>query len=150
MTRFEILKFLHVMGAVIWVGGAFVVVVLTAMSKRAPVDYRIGFADAIRKATAVFDLSSLMVLGFGIWLVIDVGPYRFDQAWIIIGIAGVALSIVLGLAFIGPNDAKMIASYEAGDTATGDARLERGLKVAGLYVAYLVFVVWAMVTKPGL
>ena len=149
MTKFQFLKFVHVLAAVIWVGGAFLILVLTVLSRRASVQYRHEFAKAIRGATWIFDLSSVLVLGFGIWMVLDADPYGFDQAWILIGIAGLVLSVLFGL-YVGPADKKMVARYEAGDSAAGDALLERIWKVSLVYVAFLLFVIWAMVAKPGL
>lgn len=98
----------------------------------------------------IFNPAGIVVLAFGIWMVLDLDVYEFSQAWIIIGIGGLAASALLGALYFGPQSKTLVAEYEAGDETAGDARLARVANMAVLDNAILFFVVWAMVAKPGL
>lgn len=151
MTKFEFLKFVHVLFAVIWVGGGFLALVLTIMSRRATPEYRLGLGRAMGKLSLrLLSPSAIVVLAFGIWMVLDADPFEFEQLWIIFGIAGVAISAFLGMGYLGPKAEKLVEVYESGDAAAGDALLDKIWRVALVDTAVLLFVVWAMVAKPGL
>ena len=60
----------------------------------------------------IFMPSSIVVLLAGIALVLE-GSWGFDQLWILIGLAGIAFSIVTGAAFVGPESGRMKALLES-------------------------------------
>ena len=151
MTRYEILKSLHLLGAVVWLGGGFMLQVLLGLVRRAgPEDLAAFTRSAERTSQRIFMPASFAVLAFGIWLVVD-GPWNFSDAWIGIGIAGYAVSALNGMINIGPTSRKMkeaIARRGAGDPTV--AALARRLNAWGwIDLAVLTAVVVDMIVKPG-
>lgn len=150
MEVFEIYKFLHVSAAIVWVGGGIFGAILTRRALSAPPEHTLGIArDMDHVSKRLFVPAALATLLFGILMVVDAEPYGFGQAWIIIGLGGVALSIAVGAGFLGPQSEKLVEELEAGDPSA-ISRLETVDKVALVDLAVLLIVVWAMVAKPGL
>lgn len=151
MTRYELLLFLHVATAVIWVGGATAVQFLAFRAGRAvdPLEmYRVS-SSAEWLATRVFVPASALVLVFGIALVLD-GPWSFDQLWIVLGLAGYAFSFLVGLLFLTPETGRIAKGIEAhGPThETVVARIRRILAVSRFELAVLFVVLLDMSLKP--
>ena len=71
MTRYELLLFVHVVAAIVWLGAATVVQIFAARANRAtdPMDMHRVAADAEWLALRVFIPASLVVLIAGLLLV---------------------------------------------------------------------------------
>src|SRR5690606_3154642 len=107
-------KFLHVGAAVIWIGGAFVMVVLGARADRAKTDAEIV---AIVRQVAwagerLFVPASIATLVFGL-VVAGLGNL-WAILWVILGLVGVAATIALGVGVLTPRAKKAEAGYAAG------------------------------------
>jgi uncharacterized membrane protein len=150
VSLFETLKFIHVLFAVTWVGGGIFLVVTVMRSRGGPLAHKLAMARNIEVAGRIFMISGIVVLAMGIWMVLDTSAYEFSQAWILIGLIGLLASALTGGRFFDPQAKALIAEYEAGDEAAGDARTARILRVAYLDQILLLVIVWAMVVKPGL
>jgi uncharacterized membrane protein len=151
LSYYEVLLFLHVAVAAIWIGGAFLFFLLVQRAKMAndPVlAERVG-AHVEWFAKRLFIPSSLAVLLFGILLTIE-GPWSFDQLWILLGLGGMAASFLLGVLVIEPTVKKMHAAIQAHGPAHPEAaRHNRRLDALGLLDLVILFtVVWDMVLKP--
>lgn len=150
MTRFDTFKFLHVLFAIVWVGGTVTTNVLGARLARADHGHRVGFSrDMEFVGMRVFTPAALLTLLFGVLNVTATELYDFGQAWIVIGLGGVAISAVLGMAFLGPQTKRLTADLEQASPAA-EPRMRRVAAVANLDMVVLLVVVWAMVAKPGL
>jgi uncharacterized membrane protein len=150
MSKLEWLKLIHVLAAILWVGGAMLVNIYGArfgMSDNR--EERLTFAKQGQMAGLIFSICGVIVLLFGIWMVADVPAWEFSHAWVSIGFLGVAVGAVLGMAFYGPQARKLIAALESGDNAA-DAIGRRIAMVATAETVLLIVVIWAMVAKPGL
>jgi uncharacterized membrane protein len=149
-TTYEWLHTIHALAAVVWVGGAAMTSLYgIKMARAASRQERIAFTKQSQFGGIVFPIAALVVLGLGIWMVVDEPAWEFSQAWVSLGFLGVAVGAVLGSAFYGPQSRKLIAELEAGDPAAD--RRGRLLGTVGLAETVLLFVVvWAMITKPGL
>ena len=147
MTLFETLKLIHVLAAIVWVGGGILQTIYAARARRATAGHRLGFARDMMFLSKVFGTASGVALIFGVWMVLENDAYAFGDTWIIIGLAGFALSSIVGGAFFGPKGKALLAELEAGKP--GDALLRFISRVALVDQAILVVVIWAMVVKPG-
>jgi uncharacterized membrane protein len=152
-TGYIILKSLHVVAAVTWVGGALTQNVLATRLRKAN-DGRLmsGFArEAEWIGTHVYLPSSLVLLGLGIWMVAT-EAWNFTDLWIIIGILGIVATVITGAGFIGPTSKKVAEAIAA--RGPDDPEVARGidrlLTVARVDLIVLFIVVIDMVAKPVL
>lgn len=152
MSRYEVIKFLHVLAVIVWVGGGVLFQVLLARTKRLGPDAMATFTQAGEwTSTRIFMPASFAALGSGIWLVVD-GPWSFADTWITLGLIGFAISAINGSANLGPTSKKMKELIaDKGPADPGVQRLARRLDVAGrIDLLVLIAVVFDMVVKPGL
>jgi len=150
METFEIYKFLHVSLAIIWVGGGIFGAIVTERAKAATPAHTLGIArDMEFAAKRVFAPAAMLTLVFGILMVLDADAFEFEQAWIVIGIGAVAISAVLGMAYLAPQTTKLVAELESGD-ANASTRLKAISRVSLIDLVILLVAVWAMIVKPGL
>jgi uncharacterized membrane protein len=154
------LKFVHVLASIVWLGSAFALLVLTSRTVRAR-NYTGATALAAQSETlgrAIFGPAAMVTLVAGVAMVV-VGRLSFTDAWIGIGLVGVAVSFVLG-AVLSERAARQLRSVlpseqPADVTAEVDHgaidRVRRRLVlISGLDLTVLTVVVWAMVAKPGI
>lgn len=153
MSLYEILLFLHIGFAILWLGAAVSLVVLGVMADRT--DDEEAMKSTLdhnnRLSTVYFVPSSLLVLVFGIALVVESEAWSFGQLWIVLGLVGYALTFLTGIAVIKPRGeriGKMIG--QAGGTMTPEAMVEgrRLLTLARIDQVVLFLVVLDMVAKP--
>ena len=148
---YEWLKSLHVLMAIVWVGGAIALQVLAVRTMRArdPERLRIFVGEVEFVGTRIFTPASLILLILGIIMVID--RWAFEQFWIVAAIVMFAFSFVSGAFYLGPNSAKLRKMYEAeGANAAGAPELIRKLfLVSRVELVLMVLIVFDMVLKPG-
>jgi len=150
MNNLEILKLIHVLGAIVWVGGAVLMIILGFRVAKADLGRRLGYTEDMNFVGGrVFAPASIVTLSAGIWLVIWHPAYDFNQLWIILALGGIAVSIAIGMGFYPPQGNALIAELKAGNPAA-EARSARIARVSMVDTAILLIVVWAMVAKPGL
>lgn len=152
MSLTEVLKFLHILAAIIWVGGGVMLQVLMARARGAGPEQAAAFnRHAEWTSNHLFMPASFAALGFGVWLVIA-GGYDFADLWITLGFVGFAISAIIGMAVLGPSAKKMKEAIEArGEHDQEAIRLARRMEVFGRFdLIVLIAVVFVMVVKPGL
>lgn len=152
MSLPEALKFLHVLAAIVWVGGGVMLQVLMARARRAGPEEAANFnRHAEWTSNHVFMPASFAALAFGVWLVIA-GGYDFADLWITLGFVGFVLSAINGMAVLGPSAKKMKEAIDArGPNDPEAVRLARRLDLFGRFdLLVLIAVVFVMVVKPGL
>lgn len=151
MELSDVLVFVHIVAAMVWVGGGFLAAAFAGRMKTADPAHRLEYARFMQGASLrVFMPAAVVVLGAGVWLVLDVDVYEFEQMWITIGFGIVAIGAAMGPLFFKPTIAKGITAMEAGDAAGAAAVMQR-LGIGSRLLLILQFVaVWAMVAKPGL
>ena len=153
MTRFELFKFLHVVGAIAWVGGGLGLTILARRLVVARDHATLQAINAQGKALGnwLFMPAFVLTLGFGIAMVADTPAYGFFDTWIVVGYGGILLSGAFeGL--IGQRAAKgfteAIEQHGPG-SPKAQAAASRVTLGGWLDVLTLLVVVFAMVVKPG-
>jgi uncharacterized membrane protein len=150
---YEFLLTIHVLAAVIWVGGGLAMHILgRRVLKRGDTKEIYEFSKEINTvALRLYAPTSLILLIAGILLVNEAG-YEFSQLWITLAFIGWAFSFVVGVAYYGPQDKKLQALVAAdGPTATGVVEnVRQALLVNSVEQLILFLVVIDMTTKPGL
>ena len=151
VTTYTVLKTIHVIAAVTWVGGGTILVTLVARARRAR-DYP-RLATLVKELAFVgpriFAPSGLILVITGIWIVQHNGlPW---ELWVILGLVGWGATFVTGNFFLGPQSKKLDALL--GEQSPGDAEpvavMGRLLNVARVDVVVLTLVIVDMVIKPG-
>jgi uncharacterized membrane protein len=152
LTLYEWLLFLHIVAAMVWVGG---VVVLGALATRV---LRLGRPDAVAGfrgnlrvvGPAVLAPAPALVVGLGIWMVVESDSWDFGQGWIWVALSLFAVAFLVGVAF------QSRAAIAAGRAAAADdhreavRQLGRWTWGTRLIPALLIVATWDMVFKPGL
>lgn len=151
MTELEFYKFVHVLAAIVWVGGATLAQLFAVRMAKADPAHRLGFARDMRFVSQwIFLPSALVAFVFGSLMVERSAAFDYEQAWIAIGLLGLFTAFVAAAAFLVPQIRKAIALMEAGRGPAAGAVIRRVSIVGRLVVVVLFVVVWAMVTKPGI
>lgn len=151
MVLYDLLLFFHITTAIIWVGSGFLLNFLAFRAERAD--------DAAAMMKALHDMGSLgnvlfipasfSTLLFGM-LMIMVGPWSFEDLWVVIGLIGFATTAAFGLFVLKPRGEQIgaVIQRDGGVSAEAIAR-GRQLLVLGRLDAVLLFLVVAdMALKP--
>ncbi|MFP5451018.1 MAG: DUF2269 family protein [Thermoleophilia bacterium] len=152
-TLYESLVFVHVLMAIIWVGGAVALQVLYVRAQRStePGAMTRTAGDAEFIGMRVFMPASIILLLSGIWAVIE-GPWEFEQAWISAGFAVWFFSLVVGMGFLGPESGRIknLMAERGPDDAQVKKRLARIFLVSRVELVALIAIVFIMSVKPWL
>ena len=152
MNLYDFLKSVHVLAAVIWVGGAFTMQLLgsRAVSSRDPEKMAAFGQNAEWLGARVFMPASLIVLVFGVWAVFE-GSWSWGDFWILWGLAGIVFSAVVGATYLGPESAKIgaLSAQRGAEDSEVVRRRDRLVLVSRIELVILLSVVLVMVAKPG-
>lgn len=152
MDMYDWLKSIHVLSAVIWVGGAFTLQFLaTRIDAAGDQAQMASFAsNAEWFGKRIFMPASIIVLISGIWAV-DEGGWSFGDFWVLWGLIGIAFSAIVGAAFLGPESGRIgkIVAERGVDDPEAVARRRRIFVVSRIELVILLTIVFVMVTKPG-
>ncbi len=147
---YDFWQFLHVTLATLWVGGSIFFLFLTLRFGTFRDNPIAGPATGLVAKTSVplFVVASLGTFVTG--LIMAFGWVGFGPLWIKIGLAGVIMSMGLGFGYHKPHAAKMEAAMKATgpDDPAVQAMVRQSSMVSVIELAFLVMVIWAMVTKP--
>ena len=148
-------KSLHVVFAVIWIGGGFLI---TALAFLAELEHDLEGRSILAKQAAsvsnrVFMPSSVIVLVFGIAMMLnDTGKLLWDWGdfWVTFGLLGFAATFCIGMFVLGPAAKRMEGIVASGGANSPEAHVEmnRIFLVARADAAILMLVVVDMVAKP--
>src|SRR4051794_12091229 len=152
MSRYEALLFGHVVCVILWVGAGTLFHILGIRAERTDDTEAIAriFKDLEFLGTRLFLPSSLLVLVFGLLLVWDSDFWSLDQLWIVIGLAGFALTFLTGIAWLKPQSEQIAAMIERDGRMTAEslARARRMVVFGRLDYVVLYLVVADMIAKP--
>jgi uncharacterized membrane protein len=152
VSRYELLVFLHIGCAIVWLGAGLLMSVLELKASRSGDPAAIGRIGADNEwlAPRLFIPAALLTLIFGILLVAD-GPWTIGTLWIDLGLAGFALTFAVGIGVLEPTSKKLKVTIERdGPTSPEAARLGHRLVVASrLDLVVLFIVVAVMASKPA-
>jgi uncharacterized membrane protein len=150
---YEFLLTIHVLAAVIWVGGGTAMHILgRRVLKRGNPQEIYEFSKEINiVGLRLYAPMSLILLIAGIFLVDEAG-YEFSQLWITLAFIGWAFSFFVGIGYYGPQDKKLQALVaEKGENDPGVVQnVRQALMVNQVELLILFLVVVDMTTKPGL
>ncbi len=147
---YEWLLAVHILMAIIWVGGGITGQILVS---------RMRAADGARMVKTAADLewigmhvyfpASIILLLAGILMVIE-AQWGFTTPWVLIGLIGFGITVVMGMAVLGPQIKKIHAAVEekGPDDPEVQAQLGRLFVLSRIDLAVLILVVIDMAVKP--
>ena len=148
---YDTLKFLHVLASISWVGSAIYAQVLATKvmgeGRRGPHGLD---GEGRRRSRRLITPSAIAVLVFGVWMV-AVSDWNFSDTWILLGLIGIAITIVTGAGFLGPESERLARLGAERDPSDPDVqrRILRIFVISRIDLVVLVLVVAVMVFKPG-
>lgn len=149
---YELLKTIHILAAMAWVGGVILGQVQGARLGRSqdPARFLAYAQEQTWLGKHFYAPASVIVLLAGIGMV-AVSGWEFADPWIIIGIVLFAATVILGMLFLSPLGEKIVAGLTSGEgpTAALQADVKRIKLLSQIDLVLLVLVVINMVVKPG-
>jgi len=150
-TLHEWLVFLHVLSAMVWVGGLVALIAFGTYVIRTGEDVAVARFIASLRVVGPLVLSPAagLVLVLGIWMVVDDDAWSFGQTWIWLSLALVAAAILVGAVFLSRTTLAAERAAKAGDQVGARQLLRRWSWGIMLILLLLVVTTWAMFFKPG-
>jgi uncharacterized membrane protein len=144
-------KAVHVLAAIIWIGGGALLMILgiAAERKRDPVELATVARQAAMVGEKLFAPAGVVVVAMGVAMMVNTN-WGWGKFWVIAGLVGYAITFVTGIAVLSPMTKKIAALTEAkgpNDPETA-AAITRVLQIVRIDIAMLLLVVVDMVTKP--
>jgi hypothetical protein len=149
MDYTALLKFAHVLAAVLWVGGGFATVVAgIVLAGRATAETQLAIAKAtVLLAPRLFVPASIFTLASGVTLLYVAGWGW--QPFTVLGLAGVIFTAGFGGLVLGPSCEKALKTAEAWGAVSALPMLRRTQRLAMMDYAVQFAIVFLMVVKPG-
>jgi uncharacterized membrane protein len=151
VTWYTFFKSVHVVAAVIWLGGAFIIqafafrILRTGDARR-----QAEFAkDSEIIGMRVFIPATWLLLLAGIAMMINL-DWSWGQNWIVFALIAFALSFVVGAGFLGPESGRIAKVIERDGPESPEAqrRIRRILLIGRCELIVLLAVIVNMVVKP--
>jgi len=151
MTWFEFWLFLHVLGAITWIGGAIAIQVFGILTKRAADPAKTAFF--IRNVSwlvmRVFLPAAVVVFVSGVGLV-ENGFWDYDETFVTVGIILWLIVALVAFGFLGRAMARVGARLEAeGPSPPLMLTIRNLVWTSRALLAILVVIVYVMTVKPG-
>jgi uncharacterized membrane protein len=151
VDRYELLKFVHIAAAIVWIGGAVTIqfFALRTIWSNDPLRLVAFTRDVEWVGNRVFLPSALVVIVLGFLLVWD-GPYELGMTWIWLSLVIFGISFLLGIAFFTPESKRIGNQIEAEgpESPAVQARIARILRLTRIDLLLLFAIVFLMVAKP--
>ncbi|MDQ3915221.1 MAG: DUF2269 domain-containing protein [Actinomycetota bacterium] len=149
MTLYEILKFFHVLLAIVAVGFNASYGIWIARAAKEP-DHELHVLKTIKVLDDRFaNPAYALLLVVGIWMTL-IGPWDFTTFWIATALGLYVVVAAVAVMVYSPALRRQIALLEAGSGGSAEyAALSRKAAAAGAFLGVLVVaIVFLMVTKP--
>lgn len=150
-TLHEWLVFLHVLSAMVWVGGLVALIAFGTYLIRTGEDVAVArFITSLRVVgPLVLSPAAGLVLVLGIWMVVDDDAWTFGQTWIWLSLVLVAAAVLVGAVFLSRTTLAAERAAKAGDHVQARHQLRRWSLGIMLILLLLVVTTWTMFFKPG-
>lgn len=151
MTWYEFWLFVHVIAAIVWVGGATAIQIFGILTKRAADPAKTAFfaGNASVAVLWVFLPAALLVLVSGVGLT-EEGNWDWGEPFITLGLVFWALVSLIAFGFLGRALGRAGATLGAeGPSPALALRLRNLVWLSRALLAVLVVIVFLMTVKPG-
>jgi uncharacterized membrane protein len=145
-------KAVHVLAAVLWIGGGAFLTFMAIATERADDPRRLieVAKQAEWGATRIFVPASFVVLGMGIAMTIN-GDLDWGRFWLVFGLIAWGISTAIGVGFLTPQIKKLTRLLEDHDARDPEVQavVTPLLLAARLDIALLLLIVVDMTVKPS-
>jgi uncharacterized membrane protein len=151
VTTFEIVKFLHILMAIMAVGFNASYGVLLARAAREP-EHQLHVVRTVKVLDDRFaNPGYAVLLATGIWMIL-ISPYRVGELWIVIALVLYGVAVLGGALGYTPTLRRQIALLERDGGGSDEFRrlAKRGQTIGILLAVDVIAIVFLMVTKPTL
>ena len=147
MSWYELLLFVHVAAAAIWLGGGFIFQIYGMVVLRGGDPKQIAYfaGNAGRIGERLFTPASIIVVLAGVGLMIE-GSWDWGQLWVVFALAAFAASFVVGVGYLGPTAKKL--EVVGPETPEGQRLIRQVFAVLRADLTLLYAIVFAMTVKP--
>ena len=147
-SLYDWLLFVHVLAAMVWLGGATLTAALAVRALRSDDDGEIArFVGSLRVVgPLVLAPPPALLLGAGIWMVLE--SWRFGDGWVALGVSLFAAAFLAGALFQSRAALGAERAAAAGDGEAARRFLRRWSWGVGVILVLLVVATWDMVVKP--
>ncbi len=148
-TLYSFFKFLHVVSAIVWIGGVAMTTFINARlsSVKTPEAMQALSSTSSFYGRVVVGPAALLTLIAGVATTLQMG-IGFDALWISWGFTAIFLSLILGATFIRITTNKLFLATTSGGVMVG---LQNRLALFNIInLLLLLSTVWMMVFKPTL
>jgi len=152
MSMYELLLYLHIAAAIVWVGSGFLIQVQAVRANKANdhANLKRILDDVEGLSNTVFIPASLVVVVFGVLMVVDSDAWGFDQLWIVLGLVGYFATFVTGVGVLKPRGEYLAEAMEREGMSDHVVAKMRELRVlARIDFLVLTVVVCTMAVKPS-
>jgi uncharacterized membrane protein len=148
---YQVLLYIHIVSAVIWVGGAFAIQAFAILVSRSddPMELpRLGRNLEII-GSRVFMPAAVVLFLAGV--VMTIQNWSFGNTWIAVSIGLWILSALSGAIYLGPRAKRVAALFETEGPSSVAARelIERLFIVSRVEIVSFAIIIALMVFKPG-
>ncbi|MDX5349750.1 MAG: DUF2269 domain-containing protein [Paracoccaceae bacterium] len=149
MELLPILKFAHVVAAVLWVGGGFsMILACVLLSRRGPAEVPLAVVRATTLlAPRLFIPTSVFTLASGVALLFLAGWGW--QPFTVLGLAGVIFTASFGALVLGPSCEAALKTADTQGAQAAIPAMRRIQRLAVMDYAVQFAIVFLMVVKPG-
>ena len=144
-------KAVHVVAAVLWVGGGTLLAALVITAERDPDPARLlGVARQAEWAARIFIPASFTVLAMGIAMTIN-GDLDWGQFWLVFGLIAWGISTAIGIGFLTPRIKQLneLIQERGERDPLVQAAVQPILLAARIDIALLLLIVIDMTVKPS-
>jgi uncharacterized membrane protein len=142
---------LHVLAAVIWVGGDVTLTTLGIVFERRGEGETLGALGRMGAwvGTRVYTPALFVTIAFGIALMVE-GDLDWGQFWVLFGLAGWLIAAVVGVGFVGPELGRIdkAARTHGPDSPEVARRVKRLFMIFRFDTVLLMLIVLNMAAKP--
>jgi uncharacterized membrane protein len=154
MTLLPWLHFVHVLAAIVWLGGG-ILLMLASMYVRSSTDPKaLTFFARMLSYVGLRGLTPAVVvlLVTGVWMILDGSGWTFSQFWVQLALALFAVAFLIGAVYMSRVGLQMESTARAGalEGATGQSLVTRWQLGYSIVLVVLLAALWDMVFKPGL
>jgi uncharacterized membrane protein len=154
MSLYPWLLFLHILAAIVWIGGGLMLVLIAFRVRSSASPTMAAEFGRTLPYVALRGLTPAIavLLLTGVSLVLTSRTWAFSQPWVLLALGLLVLAFLIGAIYLSRTGAALLrlAGEEGADVADGRVILNRWLLGYGVVLLILIVVVWDMIFKPGL